>query len=279
MKTMLSLLLAMSGLFPFGANASVVPGKYFNRAVIVVFENTNYKDALKQPFFSQLATNGANLTNFIAEAHPSQANYIALTAGTLGGVKGDGHYDLNLTNIVDLLESHGISWKVYAEGFPGNCYLGMNKGQYYRKHNPFISFLNIQSDQSRCAKIVGAREFDADVQAGTLPQYVFYVPDARNDGHDTGVAFADKWYRKKFEPLIQNPDFNKDTILISTFDESGASAKNLIYTSIFGGVVRPGAYGDEVNHYSLLRLVEDNWGLGNLGRSDANAPEIPAIWK
>ncbi len=28
------------------------------------------------------------------------------------------------------------------------------------------------------------------------------------------------------------------------------------------------------NHYSLLRMVEDNWSLGNLGRNDANAVPI-----
>jgi hypothetical protein len=30
----------------------------------------------------------------------------------------------------------------------------------------------------------------------------------------------------------------------------------------------------QYNHYSLLRTVEDNWGLGNLGRHDATATPI-----
>lgn len=70
-----------------------------------------------------------------------------------------------------------------------------------------------------------------------------------------------------------------NTILISTFDESGISLKNQIYTSVVGGGVAPGVHGDDLNLYSLLRLVEDNWSLGNLGLGDATAIPIPNIWK
>jgi hypothetical protein len=34
-----------------------------------------------------------------------------------------------------------------------------------------------------------------------------------------------------------------------------------------------------VNTYSLLRLIEENWGLGDLGKEDATAPAIPNIWQ
>lgn len=282
-KTISTLILtstvAVLSLTPLESKAVPANGKYFDRAIFVLFENTNYKDTYNQPFFKSLAATGANLTNFIAETHPSQANYIALAAGTLGGVKGDGRYDLNLTNIVDLLEQHGISWKVYAEGYPGGCYTGMNKGGYFRKHNPFISFKNIQSNPARCAKIVSGTEFEKDKAAGSLPSYVFYVPDIRNDGHDTGVAYADRWYKGKFGPIVADSVFMKNTVLISTFDESGASAKNIIYSAINGPDVKPGDYSSLVNHYSLLRLVEDNWALGTLGRLDETAPAFPQIWK
>jgi hypothetical protein len=104
--------------------ASLAHGKYFDRAILVIFENTNYEDAMDQPFFKKLATLGTNLTNFFALTHPSQGNYIGLTSGSLNGVKNDNPIDLNVTNVIDLLESRGISWKVYAEDYPGNCFLG-----------------------------------------------------------------------------------------------------------------------------------------------------------
>lgn len=254
-------------------------GKYFDRVIFVLFENTNYSAALKQPFFGKLAKQGALFSNFMALTHPSQANYIALTSGSLNGVKGDGSVNLDVKNIVDLLEARGITWKVYAEDYPGNCFTGASKGGYARKHNPFISYVNIQKDPKRCANIVNATQFDKDAGADKLPDYVFYVPNVKNDGHDTGVAYADKWYSGKFGPYLANVSFMENTILVSTFDESGASSKNQIYTSIVGPGVTPGTFAQNVNIYSLINMVEENWNLGDLGKQDASAVSIPDVWK
>ena len=267
------------GFFDRAVAANLSKGRFFDRAIIVIFENTDYAVAYKQPFFRRLATEGANFTNFIAETHPSQGNYVALTSGALASVRGDGRYNLDLTNITDLLEARSLNWKVYAEGYPGNCFLGASNGLYVRKHNPFVSYINVQSNSARCAKIVNAAEFDADLANGALPDYVFYIPDLNNDGHDTGAAFADKWYQAKFGPLISNSAAMANTVLISTFDESGGGKKNLVYTSIFGPAVRGGDFSDSVSHYSILRMLEDNWSLGTLGRNDETAQTIPNIWK
>jgi phospholipase C len=261
------------------ASAGTQSGRYFDRAIFVMFENTNYATALNQPFFGKLARDGANFSNFMAMTHPSQGNYVALTSGSLNGVRGDGHYDIDSSNIADLLESKNLTWKVYAEDYPGNCFIGMSSKNYARKHNPFISYLNIQQNPSRCANIVNAAQFDVDAANGTLPNYVFYVPNDKNSGHDTGVAFADKWYGQKFGPLVASTKFMDKTVLISTFDESGASAKNQIYASVVGPAVSAGDTNCELNLFSLLKLIEENWSLGNLGRSDATAPFVPNIWK
>lgn len=276
LKGILTTLLAI---VPTLAVAGPQVGRAFDRAIFVVFENTDYSAAMNQPFLKKLADTGANFTNFLALIHPSQGNYIALTSGDLYGVKDDGKYDVNARNIVDLLESKGLTWKVYAENYPGNCFVGVSSGTYVRKHNPFISYINIQNNSARCSKIVDASEFDRDAASGQLPNYVFYVPNLNNDGHDTGVAYADKWYSKKFGPYVADAAFMENTILITTFDESAGGPVNQIYTSIVGPAVRPGAYADRLTIPSLLKLMEDNWGLGNLGKKDATATPVPNIWQ
>lgn len=273
----LSLVLAVS--VSQMAFANTQSGKYFDHAIFVLFENTNYSKAVAQPFFGKLAKSGANFTNFSALTHPSQGNYIALTSGSLNGVTGDSKYDINSTNIVDLLEKKNLTWKVYAEDYPGNCFTGMSNQGYARKHNPFISYINIQKNPARCANIVDASAFDKDVANGTLPNYVFYVPNMQNDGHNTGVTYADNWYGQKFNSYIANSKFMDNTILISTFDESGPGLRNQIYTSIVGSSVRAGDYSAAVSTYSLLKLMEENWDLGDLGRGDASAASVPSIWK
>jgi hypothetical protein len=259
---------------PFAAET----GKYFDRAIMVILENTDYSDAIARPFLKRLADGGANFTDFIALSHPSQGNYFALTSGSLHGVKDDENVNLKARNIIDLLEAHHLSWKIYAEEFPGGCYTGAVKGKYARKHNPFISYLNIQKNRARCAHIVEAAAFAADAAAGALPNYAFYIPNLDNNGHDTGVAFADKWYAEKFSGYIQDPKFMAHTFLITTFDENGGTPKNQVYTSIFGPEVVAGNYSTPLNSLSLLKLVESNWNLGNLGRGDVTAPDFPKIW-
>jgi hypothetical protein len=113
-----------SFLFSIQTFAAISKGKYFDRVITVIFENKNYADAIKLPFFAELARSGAHFTNFMGITHPSQPNYIALTSGSMNNVTGDGVVNLNVNNIVDLLEAQGMSWKVYAEDYPGNCFVG-----------------------------------------------------------------------------------------------------------------------------------------------------------
>ena len=250
------------------------------RVFTVIFENTNYQAALNQPFFAQLAASGALLSNFKAEVHPSEGNYIALTAGSNFGIASDQAVDLNQRNIVDLLEEKGKTWRVYLEGYPGGCFTGSKAGKYYRKHNPFISFTDISGSPTRCANLVDATQLDSDIQSGNLADYSFYVPDADNDGHDTDVAFADQWFSSAFEARIKDLHFIQDLLLITTFDESGLLGGNRIYTSLVGPSVLPGSSSDTAyTHASLLRLEEDVLGLGNLGLDDLSANPINGVWK
>lgn len=265
----------------FNSNPTIATtnGKYFNRAIFVVFENENYSSALQQVFFNKLAQSGANFSNFMSISHPSQGNYFALTSGSLNNVYNDNLVNLNVLNIIDLLEAKGLTWKVYAEDYPGNCFLGATNASYARKHNPFISYLNIQKNSTRCSNIVNAKSFDQDAQNDSLANYVFYIPNNKNNGHDTSITYADKWYEQKFSNYVSNSQFMKNTILITTFDESNFSSTNQIYTSIVGPSVQAGVITKTLTLYSLLNLLEDNWNLGDLAKSDVTAPTIPNIWK
>jgi hypothetical protein len=265
-----------------GLNAqAAVPAPSFKKVMTVIFENENASKANAQPGFSAFAAHGANLTNLIAETHPSQANYIALVSGDRQGVKGDASIDIDAKHIGDLLEGAGRSWKIYLEGYPGGCYTGTRTGDYVRKHNPFISFKNIQNDLVRCAKhLVPATELNQDIAAGTLPDYSIYVPDLKNDGHDTGVAYADRWFTASFVPLLSNPKFMRDMLVIATFDESGLLGGNKIYTALYGDSVIPGSTSAiGYDHYSLLRTIEETLGVGSLGLHDASSAPITGIWR
>lgn len=256
----------------------------FRRVMIVVLENTSYDEAARQPFLASLVRRGALLSNLTAEGHPSQPNYLALVGGSTFGVTSDRNVDLDGSEIGDLLEAKGLQWKVYAEGFPGHCFLSDKQGDYVRKHTPILSFKNVQSSPARCAGVVDAGELGRDVQHSTLPDFSLYIPDLRNDGHDTSVAFADKWLAGKFGPLLSDPRFTKDLLFVVTFDEAEHfflwPSSNRVFTVAVGDQVLPGSTSNApYTHYSILRTVEEALGIGTLGREDATAASITGIWR
>ncbi len=266
-----------------GVSFAVTPvyaGTHFKKVVVVVLENKNYDDSLKQPFMKKLADEGALFQNFFAETHPSQPNYIAMVSGSTMGVTGDSNVNLNGRHLGDLLEAKGLGWKVYAEQYPGGCFLSARSGGYVRKHVPFLSFQNVQSNPARCGRIVDSSAFAEDIQSGTLPEVSLYIPDLNNDGHDTSAAYADHWLQYTFEPLLKNPKFTQDTLLVVTFDESEMFSNNRIFTVFVGDSVVAGTVSSQsTNHYSLLRMIEDEFGLGSLGLNDAKSAPITGVWK
>ncbi len=256
------------------------------KIMTVVLENTNYAAALRQPFLASLAKRGALLTHFTAIAHPSQPNYIALVAGSTYGVDSDANVTLDKPHVGDLVEAKGLQWKAYAEAYPGNCFLGAHARTYVRKHVPFLSFKNVQDNPERCARVVNASQLTSDVGDGKLPDYSLYIPDRNNDGHDTGVAYADRWLADTFGPRLQDQRFTHDLLFIVTFDEGKGDffgnlfGGNRVATIILGDSVRPGTVlAGDYNHYSLLRLAEDRLELGNLGQGDARAAAITGLGK
>jgi hypothetical protein len=246
------------------------------KVILVILENTNYEEAIAQPFLGGvIARQGALATDLHAVGHPSQPNYVALVAGSTLGVHNDSNVRLNARHIGDLLEAKSKSWHVYAEGYPGNCFLGATSGRYARKHNPLVSFINIQNSPDRCANVTDASSFTADFNGRRLADFTMYIPDLDDDGHDTGAKYADNWLSQTFGPLLLNKTAMQDVLLVVTFDEDDDGPTNHIFTAFYGPNVIPGTQlNGHYDHYSLLRTFEDLLGLGSLGQNDAKATPI-----
>jgi hypothetical protein len=53
-----------------------------------------------------------------------------------------------------------------------------------------------------------------------VPNFSYIVPNQLDNGHDGTLAQADAWLQQHIAPLIASPIFQKDGLLIITFDES-----------------------------------------------------------
>lgn len=274
----LSLLLVSGFTFYFTSRSTTSPaafltGKWFDHILIIQFENHSEKEVLADPNFAKYAKMGRAFTDYYAITHPSQPNYWTQVAGDHFGITDDSSHDLPQTSVFDTFEENGVSWKAYMEAYPGNCNAASSVGTYYRKHNPMISFDRIRNNATRCSKIQNSKALDADLAAGTLPNYGYFSPDINNDGHNTGVKFAGNWLDHFLTPRLAQ--FPPKTLIVISWDEDDYTEKNKILVSLLDphGSIFPTGSTDtnRYDHYSLLRTVEDNWGLPTLGRNDDKA--------
>lgn len=285
---------------PKNSDAAEIGKPQVQRVILVVLENQEYETVAASQYFANLSKRGASFTDSHAIRHPSYPNYIALIAGDAHGIWNDQQTTLTKRSIADLLEAKGLTWKNYAEGYPGgpqNCFLG-DEGRssgYVRRHVPFLSLENIQKSKARCANVVDGAQFKNDKDQDRLPTFSFYSPDLCHSGHGgkpfcsfgsdadarERLAAAAKWLGGFLSPLLGDGKFMKDSVVIVTFDEADNfnPLTNKVYTVFLGDMIKPGQYDERIDHYRVLRTVEYLFSLGTLGENDDHRDPILSIWK
>jgi hypothetical protein len=278
---------------------------HFDRVLIIVLENVDYERAIQDPSLAALAAQGASFTNFHALFHPSYPNYLAMIAGTDYGIHRRGSFlgdkQVNFPNdaahktIADRMIAAGLDFKQYAEELPdGACpwdisgqHIADRRGNYVRRHVPFLSFRAIQ--EKWCDRVIRVDSsksdnfFVRDAKQG-LVAYSFYTPNMNHDGHDTTAEVAGGWVKKFLDESFREK-LRKGTLVVITFDESGGNEDNRVFTLLLGDMVKPAnqqdpaALGKRYNHFSVLRTIEDNFGLEPLTGNDREAAPITGIWK
>jgi acid phosphatase len=242
--------------------------------MVVIFENEDADDVLgsrEAPYLTSLAASGASLTNSHGETHPSQPNYLALFSGSTHGVT-DNECPLELSgdNLASQLDAAGLSFTGWSEDLPSVGYTGCHSGDYARKHNPWVNFPDLPAEVNQPFSAMPS-------DYGELPTVSVVVPDLCHDMHDCGIAEGDAWAEEHLAPYATWAE-DHDSLLIVTFDEDSGTDDNQIATIVAGAGVRPSATTDQhVDHYGLLRTLEDMYGLPPLGEAAAAAP-ITGIW-
>ena len=263
---------------------SHVPGAAFQRFAIIWLENTDYDKAVGDPNLAYLASKGITLSNYFAVTHPSEPNYVASIGGDNFGMDNDDFNQIpsNVSSVIDLLEERDISWSMYQEdmpysGFEGYSWVNQQSqaNDYVRKHNPAIIY-DANTTPDRLARNKNLTMFYEDLQAQSLPQWMFITPNMTDDGHDTSVTVAGTWTRSFVEPLLNDTRFMQNTTVLITFDENHTyTQQNRVLGILLGDSIPHELIGTTdsnfYDHYSEIATVEANWGLHTLGRWDVGA--------
>jgi len=269
----LTLWVSVAGLMAGIGQAQAQPLPRPDHIVVVMEENRGFaqiignKDA---PYINALAKRGMLFTQSYGVTHPSQPNYLALFSGsTHGYTTNDCPLHLSGENLADALTAKGLSFASYAESLPAAGSLECYSGAYRRKHNPSTNWDGLE------ATIFPFSAFPQDYEK--LPTVALVVPDQSNDMHDGSIATGDAWLAKNIEPYAQWA-LAHNSLLIVTWDEDDSTGDNRVATIMVGPMVKPGSSAQRINHYDVLRTIEEMYGLPYLGES-AQAKSIGGAWK
>jgi len=110
-----------------------------------------------------------------------------------------------------------------------------------------------------------------------LPTVSFVIPNLLNDMHDGTVAQGDTWLHDHIDGYAQWAT-SHNSLLIITWDEDDYKGTNQILTVFSGANIIVGPNSEHITHYSVLRTIEDMYGLIHCGAA-AEAQPITSCWK
>ena len=115
------------------------------------------------------------------------------------------------------------------------------------------------------------RDFDR------LPTVAFVIPNLMNDMHDGTIAAGDAWLQRNMDSYVRWAKTH-NALLILTWDEDDGKQDNRIATIMYGPMVKAGTYTQRIDHYGVLRAIEDLYSLPPIGKA-ADAVAIGNAWR
>jgi len=95
--------------------------------------------------------------------------------------------------------------------------------------------------------------------------------------HDGTISMGDSWLKNNLDKYIQWAKTH-NSLFVLTFDEDDKKDNNHIVTIFCGSMVKGSPYSGIINHYNILRTIENMYGLPYSGNA-ANATTITGWWR
>ncbi|MGI8432212.1 MAG: alkaline phosphatase family protein [Chthoniobacterales bacterium] len=163
------------------------------------------------------------------------------------------------------LAAKHLSFRAFSQSLGGGW-------PYARRHNPWPYFRDGKAYQANTTAFPHAA-----AEYKKLPTVSFVVPNDYHDMHSGPRSVADGWLRNLVAPYLRWAETH-NSLLILTWDESQIRSVNGRIPTIFSGpMVQPGRYDERIDHYSILRTIEDFYKLPHLGRTELTSP-IADVW-
>lgn len=235
------------------------------------------------PRLTALARQYGDAPNALAPCgHPSQPNYVCLSAG--------GRYlssnDIKTLSQPDIWNNTlnaGRTMKVYADNLPKS--LGDRRrdaGRYAARHVFTVPFVATKEKAENFARFtVHTNALAADINQGNLPNVGAIIPDDCHNAHDrcasegpTQLKQADNWIGDRVQLLQGGPDWKSGQLLIIvTADEDNKKGANDIPMIVIHPSLKNYTTDVPVDLYSVGGLLADVGHTPRLGKQ-RTAPDF-----
>jgi hypothetical protein len=238
------------------------------------------------PYINGLARRNALATRYYAVTHPSLPNYLALTGGSVFGIKNDcASCEVGARNIVGQLDGAGRSWKAYFEDIDSNRRPGPTTPEYNPHYNPFVYYESVRGVPSNRDRVVGFEALRRDLKGGRVADFVWIAPGVRHDGHNSSLGAADRYASRLVPKVLEG--LGPHGVLYLTWDEGsrqdtrgarGSGGGRIALIAAGGAARRHSRTAVRANHYALLRTLEAGFGLRTLGNAgDSSTPLLRGL--
>jgi phospholipase C len=187
--------------------------------------------------------------------------------------------------IADELDAKGITWRYYAPRF------SFRNGGWLWSAFDAIRAVRYGSDWHANVVTPQTKIF-ADAAAGKLPNVAWVVPDKHDSDHPgSGSHYGPSWVARVVDAIGESPAWSSTAIVVIWDDWGGfydhEPPPQLDYQGLGFRVpmlvISPYVPHGYISHTqyefaSVLRFIEDNWGLAQMGRSDARAASIGDVF-
>jgi phospholipase C len=188
---------------------------------------------------------------------------------------------LDMLTLGDELTSAGHSWEMYAPT--------ETEGGYW--FSVYDAIRHIRESPAWKQHVVPTQRFAADARAGRLPDVSWISTPADVSEHPgtSGECVGENWTTRLVDAAMQGPDW-KSTAIFLTWDDFGGFYDHVAppQVDLFGlgfrvplilisPYARRGLVDSRTEEFSsVLRFIEDDFGLPHLTKRDANTPDMSA---
>jgi phospholipase C len=180
--------------------------------------------------------------------------------------------------LTDLLDAKGVGWRYYAPSAAGlSIWVGPDAIQHIRFGGDWDNV------------ILNQTQVFTDIARGQLAQVSWVIPGGRESDHPAGNDGSGPSWVGSIVNALGNSQYWRDTAVFITWDDWGGWYDHVAPPSIYDSyeygfrvpliVVSPYAKRGYVSHAthdfgSILKFIEEDFGLPSLGYADARADDL-----